>query len=591
MSGWSPFYDLTYPQYMLANSYVRGINNTITSNQKALSKNLSSHTTEIVASQQTLTREFQSSYDQLNNTLNWGINRLSGDLKDISWAIEDFRADFLYSMGLLLVEMQAEKKILLNIAEKLDGIHDTLKHPTLTQAREFYSIGEDRLKRKLLQKALESFKKARALNDADFFVEYQLGNIYLYGADDDENLIDLDKAKHHLLEASKLAKAEMNVEVGFSKFAAEALLKSSFVNFFKLSTNLLDEHKSESDMLLLESRKLALDAYELNPKLLEALYHVCKYDALLGNTAALISNLKKLFEQEPNYSIKVSEDDCFDPVRTEVVKLLNELKNQKEILYQSHKNYIDDFERVMSIWYDTNLIDAYNDSDKNRLSEMMASIISSAKLGKYLDYVYSLKMLAKIMPAFQKFKDELLEKYEKFLSRIDRYLSEFLVTSNYQDKYQSDSLEILSVKLKNISSSIGNNVTFKFLKSNAFKVELNLKDPYPTTKALKELKELKNDGIEIQSKMKEIEKLLDEKQSIKAQISNTRRQNIPKYAFNGAKYGVLFGFLSGCAGSAPHSAGQHFLTYFNAASGALGGLIVGLVFGIFLGWISGNDNK
>ena len=593
MSGWSPFSGITYPQYQQGASYVRDITDAVTvsnkSLQKSLSKNISTFTTQVVASQQSLSREFQSSYDQLNNTLTWGINRLSDDLKDISWAIEDFRADFTYSMGLLLVEMQTHNKILQNIAVKLDGIHDTLKHPLLTQAREYFSIGEDRLKRKLLQKALESFNKARELNDADFFVEYQLGNIYLFGADDDENLIDLNKAKSHLLNAVLFSKAEMNIAPEFSKFAAEALLKVSFVNFFQLTENNLRDKGEESKKLLLEAKKLASESYELNPKLLESLYHICKYDTLLGNTEDLITNLKKLIYLEPKYSVKIVEDDVFNPAREVIETLLNELKSKNALEYSIFQKKINDFEQKVSIWYDLDLIVTYYTSDWHNLSNMIKDIRVSALRDTFLDYVYSLKMIDTLIPKLDKFQKELIQSYEHFLHNIDRDLTSFINTANYKKKYQGDSLEKLAIELQSISAKIENNVAFKFLKSHNFIVGFDKNNPETVINELKKIKMLSIDADKIQSEIWSIEKKLDKEFDDKIKRGNRRKANLPKYTWNGAKFGVIMGIIAGCAQPVRPHFGAHFLTYLNAVSGALGGLIIGVVLGAFLAYISGND--
>ena len=151
---------ITYDQYLQANSFVRDITGQIKLNSKALEVRVSDQTKALVASNQQLTREFGNGFDSINSTLEWGINRLEYVLHDVNASIDSLHADFNYSMGLLLEEVHIHNKLLTDLLGKLDAIHKTIKSPLLTQAREFYNIGCERLSKGLLDKALEAFIQA-----------------------------------------------------------------------------------------------------------------------------------------------------------------------------------------------------------------------------------------------------------------------------------------------------------------------------------------------------------------------------------------------------------------------------------------------
>lgn len=78
-------------------------------------------------------------------------------------------------MGLAIDVLQIQTGLLEDIVDILDGIHHTLQHPALTQAREQYQIGCQRLSVGLLDKAVEAFKRAEEKNDTDFFTQQHLG--------------------------------------------------------------------------------------------------------------------------------------------------------------------------------------------------------------------------------------------------------------------------------------------------------------------------------------------------------------------------------------------------------------------------------
>jgi len=70
-------------------------------------------------------------------------------------------------------------------------------------------MGCDQMNRGLLHEALESFLGSEQKNRADYLMQLELGRLYLYGKNADDNVVDLEKARSHLLLAARYGKAEI----------------------------------------------------------------------------------------------------------------------------------------------------------------------------------------------------------------------------------------------------------------------------------------------------------------------------------------------------------------------------------------------
>ena len=105
---------------------------------------------------------------------------------------------------------------------RLDAIHKTLNSPLLTQARELFQLGQERFRKGLLDKALEAYLKAEEKNEVDFPLQMQIGKLYFYGRDEDDDVIDLLKAEKHLLLAARYADAEKATFPPWNEYCAQA---------------------------------------------------------------------------------------------------------------------------------------------------------------------------------------------------------------------------------------------------------------------------------------------------------------------------------------------------------------------------------
>jgi tetratricopeptide (TPR) repeat protein len=292
---------------------------------------ISAQTQEIVAGNDELVREFGKGFDATNRTLEWGFSHIAEGLSEISSTIEDLRADFNYNIGLVIEQMQIQNKLINKVIEKLDAIHKTLESPLLTQAREFYRIALERLQKGLIDKALEALLKAEEKNDADFFTEFQLGKLYLYGIDEDDNVIDLKKAQEHLRLAIRYGKGELKVLPDFNRWLGEAYFHAAIAYYVSVNEPEIKENPAEVKRLLGEAYNLAKESCEIYPQISEAYYHYAKFSALLGDAENTISNLEKAILMDRRYCIKAEIDKDFDAVRPKVIELYEKLRKDSEI--------------------------------------------------------------------------------------------------------------------------------------------------------------------------------------------------------------------------------------------------------------------
>jgi tetratricopeptide (TPR) repeat protein len=306
MATWYPGSGLSWEQYLQANSFTQDIREEVARQSRAVSASIADHARQMVGTSEQLAAAFM---------------RGTGDIVQ---GLEHLGAQFDYSMGLVLDELQVQSDHLRTMVQQLDSIKRTLDSPLLTQARELFRIGCDRLSKGLLDKALQAFLAAEQKNDADFFIEYYLGKLYLYGRDDDDNVVDLAAAKEHLLAAARYGKAEIPVDRRFEVLAAEALFHGS-VACYALSET-AGSHSSDE---LRQAFSLVREGLNLAPNLPEAWFHAAKYKALQGTADKALEILEKAIERDPRYAAKALADGAFSRMADELNEFLERLRQRK----------------------------------------------------------------------------------------------------------------------------------------------------------------------------------------------------------------------------------------------------------------------
>lgn len=319
---------LSWQQYLQASSFVKDIQGQIRRGSQRQHIAITAQTREIIASREAMSKKFGDGFDAVNGTLERGMADITEAVNESTSAIESLRSTFEYNLALIIEQMQLQSQAMMGMLQQMEAVHATLKSPTMTQAREFYQIGCDRLQKGLPDKALEAFLEASKRDDANFMTQLMIGKLYLYGVTSDSNVVDLGKAKEHLLAAARYAKAEVPKLPEASRFLGEALLHASIASYAQANDLQLNGNKEEAGRLLRMSVDLVQQAREASPQLSESHYHHAKYMALLGDGRTAAESLEKAVAMDENYCIKADGDRDFRFVRHEINDLFTRMRSQ-----------------------------------------------------------------------------------------------------------------------------------------------------------------------------------------------------------------------------------------------------------------------
>lgn len=261
---------------------------------------------------------------ELRETLSHGLDSLSLGLESLSQGLDSLRAEFEWGLTLVVDRLDSQLGLLSRVAEKLDAIHLTLSTPLLTQARELFLLGQGYLQKGLLDKALEAFLKAEEKNDVDFLLQLQLGKLYLYGRDEDDNVVNLSESERHLLLAARYADAERGLLKDWNEFSAQAYFHAG-VAAYLLGSQESAAGKEEAVRTCLERSLTYLrKSSSLWPQFTEGFYSLAKCYALLGRREEVLEQFKVLSDVDRRYWAKACEDHDFRPLVNDIRDVFDE---------------------------------------------------------------------------------------------------------------------------------------------------------------------------------------------------------------------------------------------------------------------------
>jgi len=569
MSIWYPSSGISYQQYLQANSFAKDITGQVKISSSDIEAKVSEQTKELVASNQQLATIFGESFSSLNDSLEWGFDRISSALEDVSYEIESLHSDFNYNMALLIDEVRINNKLFTDLINKLDIIHKTLESPTLTQAREFYNIGCERLSKGLLDKALQAFLESEKKNDTDFFTQYHIGKLYLYGVDEDDNVINLEEAKKHLLEAARYAKAEISIDSNFSKFAAEALLHASISLYAMLGENKVKDDGAKINLLLIEAKKLISEAIKMYKDIPESFYHLAKYASLLNDPELSIQNLESAIVYDRNYAVKVDIDHAFDPIRPYVHKLLFQLKESKKIeCYEKIREVLEMYKEAAN----------WHPEKRETLSEQFSKCTTEIKQAKnyydtktYFGFLDSISLLIPLMVSLSELKTKCIEEFRNQVRNSLNDAINHLPTKGIYTLEVENYIDEVNVLITNSE---------KHLSQESY-------DSFNLALSIAESANLKASSADKLAREQDHEERLKEKIRIeRKELQERRNRASSEYAGRGAIIGAIILGLTGCVSCLSNVSGKTLsetFSGFNLFSGALVGAILGAIFGAVLG--------
>ncbi|MBO5481768.1 MAG: hypothetical protein J5978_00350 [Spirochaetaceae bacterium] len=255
-------------------------------------------TYEIVASQQMLANTFNHGFNSVNNTINLGLGLLGNKIDVLS---ED-------------------------VSSKLDEIQDILNNPRLTQSRELYREALRSYKRGFYEEALADCLGAIEKNKTDYISWYLLGLIYLYGAGENSNVINLDKAEEAFANAAKYIKPDIPKSNEAKLLASEIFYHLGFSQLAKSNDYLLENKTEFSNTKLLEAASASLQAYNLSKENLIAGYEHAKELHFLGKDDESIKLLEELIRKEKTFALKAINDKNFESIWSDIEQLIEKLK-------------------------------------------------------------------------------------------------------------------------------------------------------------------------------------------------------------------------------------------------------------------------
>jgi tetratricopeptide (TPR) repeat protein len=229
----------------------------------------------------------------------------------IESGFEELRAEFQWGFTLMLDRMDTQIEQLAQITAKLDAIHKTLQSPLLTQAKELFQLAQENYRKGLLDKALEAYLKAEEKHEVYFPLQLQIGKLFLYGCDEDDNVINLTEAERHLLLAARYAGAEKGSVPQWNRYCGEAYFHAA-VAAYLIGEGEQTAGRVDSMRACLERAQGHLTkASNVWPQLTEIVYLKAKCYALLGQSEQAVQQMRILTDRDRRYFAKASQDRDF----------------------------------------------------------------------------------------------------------------------------------------------------------------------------------------------------------------------------------------------------------------------------------------
>jgi hypothetical protein len=361
MATWYPMSGLSWEQYLQVSSYSGDIKAEIARQSQRVSGAIASGSHEIVGTTEQIQAAFSEGSEQMAE------------------ALFDLGVQFDYSMGLVIDALQVQSQQLQAIVQHLDAIKKALESPLLTQSRELFRIGCDRLAKGLLDKALQAFLEAERKNETDFFTEYYIGKLYLYGHDEDDNVIDLPLARQHLLAAVRYGKAEIPRDQSFQAPTGEALFHASIACYA-----LAGAEPPAATQRIREAYELVAEAVRLHPDLSEGWFHAAKYKAIQGDDSESMAALGRAISGDPRYAAKAVSDGAFSPIAPALTAFINRLRCEKRTESEAA------LRNATAAVARSQAYESWMSAEGRQLHEEAASLLTCAQIaydsGTYLGY-------------------------------------------------------------------------------------------------------------------------------------------------------------------------------------------------------------
>ena len=254
----------------------------------------------VVASQEMLANTFKQGFNDVKNVLDLGLSLLGNKIDVLSE----------------------------EVSSKLDQIQDILNNPRLTESRELYRQALISYRKGFYEEALEDCIGAVEKNKTDFISWYLLGLIYLYGAGENGNVIDINKAEASFFNAAKYIKPDIPKSEEAKLLASEIYYNLGLSRLIKSNDYLIENKIDDSNAKLLEAEKASSISYQLSKENLLAAYEQAKELHFLGKSEDSLKILEELIQIEKNFAIKAINDKNFESMWYKIENLVEKLRKK-----------------------------------------------------------------------------------------------------------------------------------------------------------------------------------------------------------------------------------------------------------------------
>ena len=254
----------------------------------------------VVASQEMLAKTFKQGFNDVKNVLDLGLSLLGNKIDVLSE----------------------------EVSSKLDQIQDILNNPRLTESRELYRQALISYRKGFYEEALEDCIGAVEKNKTDFISWYLLGLIYLYGAGENGNVIDINKAEASFFNAAKYIKPDIPKSEEAKLLASEIYYNLGLSRLIKSNDYLIENKIDDSNAKLLEAEKASSISYQLSKENLLAAYEQAKELHFLGKSEDSLKILEELIQIEKNFAIKAINDKNFESMWDKIENLVDKLRKK-----------------------------------------------------------------------------------------------------------------------------------------------------------------------------------------------------------------------------------------------------------------------
>jgi len=229
------------------------------------------------------------------------------------------------------------KQMSKDICDRLDAIHDIVNNPLLTQSRELYRRSVANYNKEFYEEALEDIKSAVEKNKTDYISWFHLGKVYLFGASEFSNIIDLEKAIEALTTAGKYIKPDMAESNDAKLMAAEIWFYIGIAKYSRFNDLSHSKKEAEAKEMINGALEAFTRSWSLSENMFESLYNIARCKLIMGNTEEAIKYLYNAIKKDRGYAIKAVDDSDFETITGNIYKLIERMK--KDIFPKAKENF------------------------------------------------------------------------------------------------------------------------------------------------------------------------------------------------------------------------------------------------------------